>query len=73
MSRVPVAVIAGILGFLLYIAAVVALADAVLPGHWTLHVLYFTVAGIAWVWPASRLMYWAARKEPPRRRSVSRR
>jgi hypothetical protein len=62
MSRVPVAVIAGILGFLLYVAAAVALADVVLPHHWTLHVLYFTVAGVAWVWPASRLMYWAARK-----------
>ncbi|HEY8613442.1 MAG TPA: DUF2842 domain-containing protein [Roseomonas sp.] len=62
MSRIPVAVIAGILGLLLYIGAVVALADFVLPRHWTLHVLYFTVVGIAWVWPISRLMYWAARK-----------
>ena len=61
MSRVPVAVIAGILGFLLYIGAAVALADAV-PWHWAAQLLYFTVAGVAWVWPASRLMYWAARK-----------
>lgn len=73
MSRTPVAVVAGILGLLLYIAAVVALADHVLPHHWTLHVLYFTVAGVAWVWPITRLMYWAARKEPPRRRSGPRR
>jgi hypothetical protein len=56
-----VAVIAGILGFLLYIGAAVALADAV-PWHWAAQLLYFTVAGVAWVWPASRLMYWAARK-----------
>lgn len=62
MSRVPVATIAGILGFLLYIGAVVALADHVLPRHWAVQLLYFTVAGVAWVWPASRLMYWAARK-----------
>ena len=62
MSRVPVAVIAGILGFLLYIGAAVALADAVLPQHWVLQVLYFAVAGMAWVWPTGRLMRWAARK-----------
>ncbi len=62
MSRIPVAVIAGILGFLLYIGAVTALADAVLPLHWTVQVAYFVLAGVAWVWPASRLMMWAARK-----------
>ncbi|WP_424135233.1 DUF2842 domain-containing protein [Roseomonas chloroacetimidivorans] len=68
MSRVPVAVTAGILGFLLYIGAVVALADVVLRLHWTVQAVYFAVVGIAWVWPVSRLMYWAARKSPPRRR-----
>ena len=61
MSRVPVAVIAGILGFLLYIGAAVALADLV-PRHWAAQLLYFTVAGVLWAWPASRLMLWAARK-----------
>ena len=67
MSRIPLALVAGILGLLLYIGAVVALADRVLPGHWGLHLLYFAVAGVAWVWPISRLMYWAARKQAPRR------
>jgi hypothetical protein len=62
MSRVPFATFVGILGFLLYVGAAVALADAVLHRHWTLQVLYFAAAGVAWVWPASRLMYWAARK-----------
>ncbi|MFH5946453.1 DUF2842 domain-containing protein [Roseomonas sp. SXEYE002] len=62
MSRVPLAVIAGILGFLLYIGVAVALADFVLPQHWLLQVLYFTLAGVAWVWPVGRLMRWAARK-----------
>ncbi|WP_209379757.1 DUF2842 domain-containing protein [Pararoseomonas baculiformis] len=62
MSRIPVAVMAGVLGILLYIGAAVALADFVLPRHWTLQLLYFLVAGMAWVWPISRLMYWAARK-----------
>jgi hypothetical protein len=62
MSRVPVAVLAGILGFLLYVGAVVALADLVLHRHWVVQLIYFTVAGFAWTWPATRLMYWAARK-----------
>jgi hypothetical protein len=34
----------------------------VLPQHWVLQVLYFAVAGVAWVWPTGRLMRWAARK-----------
>ena len=66
MSRTPVAAIVGILGFGAYVAAVVTLADQVLRLHWTLQVLYFTVAGIAWTWPARGLMIWAARGRRPR-------
>jgi len=62
MSRIPLAILAGILGLLLYIGAAVALADFVLPRHWTLQLAYFAIAGVGWVWPASQLMYWAARK-----------
>jgi hypothetical protein len=62
MSRAAVAVLIGLLGFLLYVAAVVALADLVLSMHWLVQALYFVVAGVAWAWPAQRLMYWAARK-----------
>lgn len=68
MSRTAIAVPLGLLGFLLYVGAVVALADRVLEMHWTVQTAYFVVAGVAWAWPAQRLMYWAARKEPPRRR-----
>lgn len=67
MSRTAIAVPLGLLGFLLYVGAVVALADHVLAMHWTVQAVYFVVAGVAWAWPAQRLMYWAARKEPPRR------
>jgi hypothetical protein len=58
--RIVVAVVAGLLGFLLYVAAVVALADQ-MPRHWAVQVLYFVVAGSAWVVPARWLMLWAAR------------
>lgn len=61
MSRIAIASIAGILGFLLYVAAVLILADLVLQAHWTLQIPYFALAGILWAWPAKWLMFWAAR------------
>lgn len=66
MTRIAFATIAGVAGFLLYIGAVVALADVVVPLHWTLQLLYYTVAGILWAWPAKWLMAWAARRGPAR-------
>ena len=53
--------IIGIIGFLLYVAGVILLADHVLGTHWTLEFVYFALAGIAWVWPARALIIWAAR------------
>jgi hypothetical protein len=61
MSRPLIAAFAGVSGFLLYVGVVVALADAVLQLHWLVQFAYFAVAGIAWVWPARALMFWAAR------------
>ena len=68
MPRTAIAVPLGLLGFLLYVGAAVALADRVLSMHWAVQAAYFVVAGVAWAWPAQRLMYWAAGKEPPRRK-----
>lgn len=62
MSRILLAVLAFLAGFVAYVAAVVALADHVLGLHWTVQALYFVVAGIAWAWPARALMFWAARR-----------
>jgi hypothetical protein len=61
MARPVLALLIGLLGFLLYVGAVVALADWVLHLHWLVQLAYFLVAGIAWVWPARKLMFWAAR------------
>lgn len=61
MSRIPVAVTAGLLGMALYVGVVVALADHVVDRHWLVQALYFAIAGFAWTWPARWLMYWAAR------------
>ncbi|TDG13089.1 DUF2842 domain-containing protein [Paracraurococcus ruber] len=60
MSRIAIAAPAGILGFLLYVGGVVALADVVIGRHWLAELLFFAVAGIVWVFPAKWLMVWAA-------------
>ncbi len=61
MPRPLLALLAGVLGFLLYVGIVVAVADWVLALHWLVQLAYFLIAGIAWVPPARALMFWAAR------------
>ncbi len=60
MPRPALALIAFLLGFFAYLAVVLALADWVQGQHWLLQVPFFLVAGIAWVFPTKRLMFWAA-------------
>lgn len=60
MSRPLLALILGLVGFALYVAGVIVLADVVLQLHWVVQAAYFLVAGIAWAFPARRLMFWAA-------------
>jgi hypothetical protein len=61
MSRPALATLAGLAGFLAYVVVVLLLADHVRSLHWTAELVFFAVAGIAWVWPAKRLMAWAVR------------
>jgi hypothetical protein len=60
MSRPILALLAGVFGFAFYVALVVVLADWVLTLHWTVQLAYFLAAGLAWVPPARRLMFWGA-------------
>ncbi|MBN9562852.1 MAG: DUF2842 domain-containing protein [Alphaproteobacteria bacterium] len=62
MSRVLIATLVGLVGFILYIAAAVTLADPVERLHWSVQALYFLAAGLLWTIPARWLMYWAARR-----------
>ncbi|CAH2600371.1 protein of unknown function [Rhodovastum atsumiense] len=62
MSRTPLALIAGILGFGAYVVGVVSLADALAPMHPLAELLYFGVAGVAWALPGRWLLLWAARR-----------
>ena len=62
--RTALALPIGLLAFLAYVGLVVVLADPVLGLHWAVQALYFVVAGLAWTWPARRLMVWAAGARP---------
>jgi len=59
MSRVPVAVIGGLVGFAAYVAVVVALGDHVANANWALQALYFVIVGTVWVLPVRWLMLWS--------------
>ena len=61
MSKTTLAGIIGVVGFLLYVAGVIILADQVLGTHWIVEFIYFALAGVIWVWPAKALIIWAAR------------
>lgn len=63
MLRISVATLAGLCGLLAYIAGVVSLFDTVQKLPQVVHLLYFLLAGIAWVIPARSLMFWAARHQ----------
>ncbi len=62
MSRVPVAVFAGLLGFCVYLAIVLWLGDWVQHLHWAVQAAYFVVAGSLWVLPIRWLMYWSVHR-----------
>ena len=63
MSRSSAALLIGLVGFAGYAVIALVLADYVLNMHWTVQVIYFAVAGIAWAWPAKWLIYWSANKK----------
>ena len=62
MSRGPIATVAALLFVIVYVAVVITLPDLFPRLHWALEALYWTAAGILWVFPVTRLMYWAAGK-----------
>jgi sugar phosphate permease len=67
MPRVLIATVAGLAGFVAYVAAAVVLADGVTRMHWAVQALYFLAAGLLWTLPARWLMLWAARPRGLRR------
>jgi hypothetical protein len=52
--------VAGLAGFVAYLAVAVTLYDAVARTNWAVQAVYFVIAGLLWVLPARWLMLWAA-------------
>jgi hypothetical protein len=63
MSRSSLAFLIGLIGFIAYIGAAVALGDVVVHRHWLLQLAYYLVAGIVWVFPAKWLIVWAVKPQ----------
>jgi uncharacterized protein DUF2842 len=53
-----------IVGLGLYALLVVAAATRLLPDHWALEMVFYALAGVAWVFPAARLTGWMQRARP---------
>jgi len=47
---------------IVYVGALVVLADYV-PDHWAVRLVFFAVAGVAWVFPLRGLLRWINRPE----------
>ncbi len=62
MPRIPIAVLAFLVGFTLYVIAAVTLADRLSGLNWAVQALYFLVVGLLWTLPTRWLMFWAARR-----------
>ena len=45
-------------GLAVYALAITTLAGRFVPEQWVVEALFYCVAGIAWVWPAARLVRW---------------
>jgi hypothetical protein len=62
MPRIPIAVLAFLIGFSLYVAAAIVLADRLTGLNWLIQAVYFLIAGVLWTLPTRWLMFWAARR-----------
>ena len=60
MPRILLATLFGLAFFILYVVAVLALADRIGPMPWVIQLVYFALAGFLWVVPIRWLMLWAA-------------
>ena len=61
-ARNLVAVLGLVVGLAVYALVVARVAGLVLPPYnWLAHLAYYAVFGVAWIWPAARLIRWSAR------------
>jgi len=54
-----------LIGLLLYIGVAVHIGGLIYGIHWTIEVIYYLVAGIAWAFPAGYLVKWMTARPAP--------
>jgi len=50
--------ILGLLGLTIYILLVLRLGEAILPRHVVVEMIYYTITGIGWIFPAMGIIRW---------------
>lgn len=63
-----------VLGLTIYVLCAMRLGVAIIPEHWAAQLAYSIVAGVAWVFPVRRLLFWmeGARREAPQNTAAPR-
>jgi hypothetical protein len=59
--RNAVGMVALVVGLIVYALAAMVAGATLVPEHWLPQLLFFVVAGLAWLWPARHLLRWMAR------------
>ena len=59
--RHPVGLAALLIGLALYALIAMRVGATALPDHWLADLAFYAVAGVAWVWPAAKLVRWMGR------------
>ena len=63
--RKPVGAIILLVWMIAYIAVAAVLGDRIAYEHWAWKLLYFPIAGVAWVLPLKPLLKWMHAKDAP--------
>ncbi|MBL8699529.1 MAG: DUF2842 domain-containing protein [Alphaproteobacteria bacterium] len=53
-----------VLGLAVYALVVMVIGASMVPDHALVQLVFFAVAGLAWLWPARGLLRWMARGAP---------
>ena len=61
--RNAVGILALVVGLSVYALAAMVAGATLVPTHWLAQFAFFLAAGLAWLWPARRLLAWMARDD----------
>ena len=59
--RHPVGIVVLLAGLAAWTLIAMRVGATLLPDHWLAELAYYVVAGLAWLWPAAKLVRWMGR------------